>query len=127
MEQDSITTLKELKERVRVFRDERDWEQFHNPKDLCIALAIEAAELLELCRFKDTAELEEQIKSGQLPEFEQEMSDVFAYLLSLAIKLNIDMSAALQAKMTINASHYPVDLAKGRKVKYTQLQDERDE
>ena len=118
---DGVTAVAELKEWVRRFRDERDWEQFHNPKDLCIALAIEAAELLELCRFKDTAELEAQIKSGQLPEFAQEMSDVFSYLLSLAVRLDIDMTSALREKMAINATHYPVELAKGRKAKYTEL------
>lgn len=118
---DSFTTVEELKERVRRFRDERDWEQFHNPKDLCIALAIEAAELLELCRFKETQELENQIKTGHLPEFAQEMSDVFSYLLSLAVRLDVDMSSALQEKMAINAAHYPVHLARGRKAKYTEL------
>ncbi|MBQ7567586.1 nucleotide pyrophosphohydrolase [bacterium] len=114
--------MQELKDRVRAFRDERDWEQFHNPKDLCIALAIEAAELLELCRFKDTEELEAQIKNGELPEFEHEMSDVLSYLLSLAVRLDIDVTKALLAKMAINAEHYPVELAKGCKAKYTELQ-----
>ena len=118
---DGTTAVAELKEWVRRFRDERDWEQFHNPKDLCIALAIEAAELLELCRFKDNAELEAQIKAGRLPEFAQEMSDVFSYLLSLAVRLDIDMTSALHDKMAINAAHYPVELAKGRKAKYTEL------
>ena len=120
---DSVATVQELKELVRQFRDERDWEQFHNPKDLCIALAIEAAELLELCRFKETAELEEQIKTGALPGFAQEMSDVFAYLLSLAVRLDGDLSSALQDKMAINAKHYPIALAKGRKTKYTELRE----
>ena len=121
--EDNVTTVAELKERVRRFRDERDWEQFHNPKDLCIALAIEAAELLELCRFKETVELEAQIRAGELPEFAREMSDVFSYLLSLAIRLDIDLSTALREKMAINAEHYPVALAKGRKAKYTELQE----
>ena len=120
---DNNTTMRELKDSLRAFRDERDWEQFHNPKDLCIALSIEAAELLELCRFKENSELEEQIVTGQLPQFKEEMSDVLSYLLSLAVRLNIDVTSALRAKMAINAQHYPVALAKGRKAKYTQLRD----
>ena len=88
---------------------------------MCIALSIEAAELLELCRFKSTAELEAQIRAGELPQFQQEMSDVFSYLLSLAVRLDIDMTQALRDKMLINAQHYPVELAKGRKAKYTEL------
>ncbi len=118
---DGNTTVQTLKDRVKAFRDERDWEQFHNPKDLCIALSIEAAELLELCRFTETAELEEKIRQGRLPQFQQEMSDVLSYLLSLAVRLDVDITGALREKMAINAAHYPVSLAKGRKVKYTEL------
>lgn len=118
---DRITTVQTLKDWVKTFRDERDWEQFHNPKDLSIALAIEAAEIMELCRFTESAELEAKIKSGKLPQFAQEMSDVLSYLLALAVRLDIDLSSSLRDKMAINAQHYPVELAKGRKAKYTEL------
>lgn len=117
------TTIADLTKQVIDFRDERDWAQFHNPKDLAIALSVEAAEVLELCRFKPTAEIEEDVQQGRCQEFAQELSDVLAYTLTLAHVLHIDLASSFQDKMAINAAHYPVALAKGRKAKYTELQN----
>ncbi|MGM9992664.1 MAG: nucleotide pyrophosphohydrolase [Candidatus Bruticola sp.] len=118
---DNCTTVAELRRQVIAFRDARDWKQFHNPKDLAIAMSIEAAEVLELCRFKSSEEIIESVKSGKNKEFAYEMADVFSYLLTLSDCLGIDLAQAMREKAEINAIHYPVNLAKGKKAKYTEL------
>lgn len=122
---DTQNTVADLRRRVIEFRDARDWKQFHNPKDLAIALSIEAAELLELCRFKESSEIVAEASSGRSKEYAHEMADILSYLLTLSDCLEIDLSSALQEKMKINALHYPVELARGRKAKYTELQAEQ--
>lgn len=118
---DQNTTVAQLRDQVIAFRDARDWKQFHNPKDLAIAMSIEAAEVLELCRFKDSQEIIESVKSGQNKEFAHEMADVLSYLLTLSDCLGVDLAQAMQEKAKINEAHYPVELAKGKKAKYTEL------
>ena len=118
---DNNTTVAQLRDQVIAFRDARDWKQFHNPKDLAIAMSIEAAEVLELCRFKDSKEIIDSVKSGRNKEFAYEMADVLSYLLTLSDCLGIDLAQAMQEKAKINEAHYPVELAKGKKAKYTEL------
>ncbi len=118
---DQNTTVAQLRDQVIAFRDARDWKQFHNPKDLAIAMSIEASEVLELCRFKDSAEIIEAVKSGRNKEFAYEMADVLSYLLTLSDCLGVDLAQAMQEKAKINEAHYPVALAKGKKAKYTEL------
>ncbi|MBQ7501562.1 nucleotide pyrophosphohydrolase [bacterium] len=122
---EAAVTVEQLRLAVTAFRDVRNWRQFHNPKDLAVAMAVEAAEVLELCRFKTDEEIAAAVKAGD-HSFADEMADVLSYLLSLADVLNIDLPKALAAKMKINAEHYPVKLAKGRAAKYTELQRNRD-
>lgn len=119
---DAIVSVERLRQAAAAFRDVRNWKPFHNPKDLAVAMAIEAAEVLELCRFKTNEEITASIKAGD-HRFADEMADVLSYLLSLADVLNIDLSMALAAKMKVNAEHYPVKLAKGRAAKYTELRE----
>lgn len=123
--QDQDTTVAELKEKVIAFRDERDWAQFHNPKDLAIAMSIEVAEVMELCRFKPAEIVLRESGGDNQGAFAQELADVFSYLLTLAHTMNIDLSSALEAKMKINAEHYPVALAKGKPGKYTDYIDRK--
>ncbi|MGM9999344.1 MAG: nucleotide pyrophosphohydrolase [Candidatus Bruticola sp.] len=118
---DSCTTIAELRRQVIAFRDARDWKQFHNPKDLAIAMSIEAAEVLELCRFKSSEEIIDSVKSGKNREFAYEMADVLSYLLTLSDCLGIDLSQAMHDKAKVNEAHYPVHLAKGKKAKYTEF------
>ena len=122
---DRRTTIGQAADLVLAFRDARDWKQFHNPKDLAVAMAVEAAEVLELCRFKDNAEILESVQAGSR-EFAHELADVFSYLLTLADSLGIDLAEALQEKVKINEMHYPVELARGRKAKYTELAGQED-
>ena len=96
------------------FRNERDWEQFHNPKDLAIALNIESSELLELFLWKSA----EQANKDKLKE---ELADVFAYAFLLADKLELDVEKIVLEKIAKNTEKYPIDKAKGNANKYNEL------
>lgn len=96
------------------FRDERDWEQFHNSKDLAIALSLEASELLEIFLWKKN----EEFNADKLKE---ELADVLMYALLLANKHNLDVSQIIRDKIKRNSEKYPVDKAKGTAKKYDEL------
>jgi dCTP diphosphatase len=112
---DSSTTVAELREIVRRFVDERDWRQFHSPKNLSMALAIEAAELMEHFQWIDAAE-SRQVGSDatKLAGVRDEIADVLCYVLALANELGLDLTEALRDKMVKNASKYPAALSRGR-------------
>jgi dCTP diphosphatase len=113
-------SLHYLRDAQRQFALERDWDQFHFPKNLAIALSVEAAELLEHFQWMSeahSAALAEPTKA----KVREEMADVLLYLIRLADKLNIDLSAAAIEKMRINAAKYPVDKSHGSSKKYTEL------
>jgi NTP pyrophosphatase (non-canonical NTP hydrolase) len=96
------------------FRNERDWEQFHNPKDLSIALSIEANELLELFLWKKP-------EDANLEKVKEELADVFAYAFLIAEKYNLNVEEIVLEKIKKNGEKYPVDKAKGKSDKYDQL------
>ena len=110
----------EILTNIRDFRDERDWAQFHNPKDMAIAISIEASELLEHFLWKTTEESEQRVLEKRA-EISDEIADIAVYLLELADNLNIDLAHAIKNKMKKNAAKYPVDKSKGSHVKYTEL------
>jgi dCTP diphosphatase len=117
---DVDSTILSLRQRVRDFVSERDWQQFHNAKDLASAIAIEAAELMELFLWKPPAEVEEMMLDSRLGHrVEEELADVLILSLSLANRLHIDVAAAIDAKLAMNATKYPAELARGRSDKYT--------
>jgi NTP pyrophosphatase (non-canonical NTP hydrolase) len=112
---DSTTTLAELRDVVRRFVHERDWEQFHAPKNLSMSLAIEAAELMEHFQWIDMAESRRVGGDARkLADVRDEVADVLCYLLALANELDIDLADAVRDKMLKNAQKYPVDRSKGR-------------
>lgn len=113
-------SIQDLQERIRKFRDERDWLQFHNHKDMATALAIEAAELQELFLWKHGKEIED-VASSKRERLSEELADVAVYLLELADNLGIDLGEAVLAKLEKNAAKYPVHKAKGSNAKYTEL------
>lgn len=120
---DSKTTFASLKQKVEVFRNDRDWLKFHNPKDLSMALSIEASELEELFLWKSQGEVSLVSKDKlQLGRVKEEMADICIYLLSLASVLKIDLSDAIVEKLAKNAAKYPVEKAKGSNKKYTELE-----
>lgn len=110
--------LQKLCHALRCFTQERDWAQFHTPKNLASALVIEAAELLEPFQWLTTGE-KEQLSPLQMQNIRHEMADVLNYLVMLADQLDIDLIAAAQEKMTLNALKYPAQLARGQADKYT--------
>jgi NTP pyrophosphatase (non-canonical NTP hydrolase) len=107
-------------EQIRAFRDERDWRQFHNPKDMAIAISVESAELLEHFLWKKDAEVEKQITERK-EQISDEIADIGIYLLELSDNLGINMIAAMERKLAKNAAKYPVEKAKGSNKKYTEL------
>ena len=119
---DADTTLAELKERVLAFARERDWEQFHAPKNLSMALAAEAGELMEhfLWATSDDSHRVAREKAKRR-DIEDELADVIIYALEFANVTGIDVAAAIQRKMKANAKKYHVAKARGRSAKYTEL------
>lgn len=116
----STTTLIDLRDRLRRFAEERDWDQYHSPKNLASALIVEAAELLE--RFQWLTERESiSLPPEELARVRAEMADVLIYLVRLADKLNVDLLDAAQEKIEQNARKYPADKARGNSRKYWDL------
>ena len=112
--------MQQVMARIRAFRDERDWMQFHDPKSLAVSIAIEAAELLEHFQWKDKDESERHAAENKQAVAE-EIADVAIYLLELADNLSIDLEKAINEKLDKNAKKYPVEKARGVAKKYTEL------
>ncbi len=119
---DSTTNVAKLKKLMEDFVQERDWAQFHTPKDLSIALAIEAAELMEIFQWKEQKTAGD-IKNDEktMAKIREELADVILYSLAIANRLDIDVSSAVEHKMVRNKQKYPIDKAKGTSKKYTEL------
>ena len=115
-----MSDIKALTEKIKKFRDGRDWSQFHNHKDMALSLVLEAAEVLEHFQWKSPAEVEEHTRAHR-DEIAEELADVAAYLFELADNLGVDLAAALEAKLAKNEQRYPVGKAKGKHTKYNQL------
>lgn len=115
-----MSQLKTLTDRIVAFRDDRDWQQFHNAKDLALSLTLEAAEVLELYQWK-TGPAIEAVASERPQALADELADVLYYTLLMAHDQGIDLEAALLAKLQRNAEKYPVEKAKGSNKKYTEL------
>lgn len=112
-------TLDELRETLRGFATERDWDKFHSPKNLAIALSVEAAELLEPFQWLREGTAAE-LGPERLAAVSEEMADVLLYLVMLADKLDVDLLAAGRDKLEKNALKYPVEKARGSSRKYTE-------
>jgi NTP pyrophosphatase (non-canonical NTP hydrolase) len=122
MAKDNERRIHELKEKIKEFCDARDWDQFHNAKELAIALSIEASELLEIFRWKTHEEVDELFKDERKKEeIEDELADIMYFLVRIAQKYDLDLSEALDRKMEKNNKKYPVDKAKGSHKKYNEL------
>jgi NTP pyrophosphatase (non-canonical NTP hydrolase) len=110
--------LVELRDQVREFVDERDWDQFHSPKNLAAALCVEAAELLEPFQWLQTGSGSE-LSEPKREHVRHEMADVLVYLIRLADKLDIDLATAVRDKLALNRAKYPADKVRGSSRKYT--------
>ena len=109
-----MTDIKEIIQELIKFRNERDWEQFHNPKDLALAINVEAGELLELFLWKNADEANKE-------KVKEELADVFAFAFLLAEKYDFDVKQIVLEKIIKNGEKYPVDKAKGTAKKYDEL------
>ncbi|HEY5862124.1 MAG TPA: nucleotide pyrophosphohydrolase [Casimicrobiaceae bacterium] len=114
------TKLDQLRDALRAFTAARDWDQFHSPKNLAIALSVEAAELLEVFQWVTEADSRNLAPAAKAAASE-EIADVLLYLISLCDELGIDPIAAAEHKMVVNEQKYPVDKARGTSKKYTEL------
>jgi NTP pyrophosphatase (non-canonical NTP hydrolase) len=119
---DNERKIHELKDKIKEFCDARDWDQFHNAKELAIALSIEASELLEIFRWKTPEEVQALFKNEKKKEdIEDEMADILYFLVRIAQRYDLDLSEALDRKMEKNEKKYPVDKAKGSNKKYNEF------
>ena len=118
-------TFKTLEDRIITFRNQRDWKQFHTPRTLATSLVLEAAELLEIFQWIRDTEVEEHAIQQWEP-IREELADIAIYLIMMAHDLDIDLAAAVEHKMELNAKKYPLEKAKGNARKYTEFRDERD-
>ncbi|HSW73527.1 MAG TPA: nucleotide pyrophosphohydrolase [Candidatus Limnocylindria bacterium] len=117
---DTTTKLQDLRELVAAFVRERDWNQFHTPKNLSMYLAVEAAELMEKFSWVESKDSLQELESNR-QEVEDEVADVLCVLLCFANASNIDLATALRHKLALTAAKYPVEKAKGKATKYTKL------
>lgn len=110
-------SFKQLVQRIRKFSDDRDWSQFHDPKNLAISLSLEASEVLELYQWtKDN-----QLKPERADKIDEELADVFYWLIMLSNHYGVDLVEALDKKMDKNEEKYPIEKAKGSSSKYNEL------
>ena len=117
---EAANPLEPLVAALRAFALEREWDQFHTPKNLASALSVEAAELLEHFQWLTEAQ-SQSLDADKKAKVAAEAADVFLYLLQLCDKLGIDLIAAAHAKMHVNSEKYPAALARGSAAKYTEL------
>ena len=113
--------LNEIVDKLLEFRRERDWEQFHHPKDLAISIVLEAAELLEEFQWKGDAEVTRYLEEGGLSRVREELADIAIYIALLSHDLGIDLLDEMGKKITKNEEKYPVEKSKGSSKKYDQL------
>ncbi len=111
--------MKDLRDAIRAFIEERDWEQFHSPKNLAMALSVEVAEVVEHFQWL-TEEQSRKLPPEKLAAVREEIGDVMIYLTELADKLEVDLVEAAKVKLEINERKYPADLVRGKASKYTE-------
>ncbi len=111
--------MEKLKSAIKEFIKERDWEQYHAPKNLAMALSAEAAEIVEIFQWKRP---EDQLNEEEGEALRQEIGDVLIYLIELADKFEIDIIEAAKYKLTLNQKKYPADLVRGKAKKYTEYE-----
>ena len=121
MSENETINVTKLKLQLREFAEARDWNQFHSPKNLSMALSIEVAEILEHFQWL-TEEQSNNLPKKKLKEIESELADTLIYLIRLADKLNLNLLSAAQNKIKLNEKKYPVDKSKGNAIKYTEFE-----
>ena len=119
---DNKTTIYDLEQKIKLFCEERDWDQFHNPKDLAIGISTEANELLDIFRFKTNEQMVKMFQDSVIKvNIEDEIADVLFFILRFAQMNHLDLEQCLNDKLIKNAKKYPVDKIKGKNLKYTEI------
>lgn len=114
--------LEKIKSEITQFNNDRNWSEFHSVKNLSMALSVEASELLEIFQWMKEHESNEiSPTSAEFFQVKNELADIFIYLLQITMKFNIDLEAAVNEKMKLNAEKYPIEKALGNSKKYTQF------
>jgi len=116
--------LEKVKIALRKFTKEREWEKFHNPKNLATALSVEASELLEIFQWSNDGGLNEINDPKKREEIEKEIADIFNYLIKLVDILDMDLEKVALDKIKENAEKYPIETSKGKSVKYTDFSND---
>jgi NTP pyrophosphatase (non-canonical NTP hydrolase) len=119
---DEKTTISQLKDSVKKFCEDRDWDQYHNPKDLAIGIITESSELLEYFRFKNKKEVEGLFKTSSKKKIAEEISDILFFIFRLAQKYDIDISEEFKDKIQKNEKRYPIEKSKGSNKKYVEFE-----
>lgn len=117
---DSKTTIADLKQIIKKYADDRDWGQFHTPKNLSMNLAAEAAELMEFFLWIESSDSYKELEQKRAA-IEDEVADIACGLINFCVRNNIDLCSAIEKKMAKNALKYPVEKSKGKREKYTEL------
>ena len=121
MQNKDIIDVANFQAKFRTFVKERDWDQYHNPKNIAMALTVEAAELLEIFQWLSIEEAKEVKDNPEIKEkISHELADIMVYLMRLADKTNINLQQAINEKMVLNAKKYPANLVKGSNKKYNE-------
>jgi len=115
-----MSEIRQITEKIKKFRDERDWMQFHDPKNMAVSIILEASELLEHFQWKTTEEVEKYSRKNHA-EIKDEIADIALYLFELADNLGISLIDAMDQKLKKNEMKYPVEKAKGKHTKYNKL------
>jgi len=115
-----MSEIKDLTAKIAKIRDDRDWKQFHNPKDIALSLVLEAGEVLEHFQWRNGAEMTEYVASHK-EEIAEELADVLYWVLSMSNTIDVDIKEALEKKLLKIQQKYPVEKAKGNHKKYTEL------
>lgn len=115
-----MSDIKDLTEKIKKFRDERDWKQFHNAKDVALSLVLEAVEVMEHFQWKNEDEIKKYIESNK-SDIGEELADVLYWVLLMCNDLDIDILDALDRKMDKNEKKYPIEKSKGKHTKYNEL------
>ena len=116
--------IKEIQKKLRKFAKERDWEQFHSTKNLVMALSGEVGEIVEIFQWltEEQSKLE-NLSDEDRKKVQEELADIFIYIVRLSDKLNIDLDKAVSEKMKLNGKNYPIELSKGNATKYNRRKD----
>jgi len=115
-----MSKINEIIEKIKKFRDDRDWMQFHDPKNMAVSIIIEASELLEHFQWKTKEEVEQYINKNKA-EVREEIADIALYLFELADNLGVDLLEAMEQKLLKNEKKYPAEKARGKHTKYNKL------